>query len=218
MEVMHAVSHRRSIRRFKSTPLPREDIEKMVQAAALAPSGGNVQPWHFLAITNQGKRDEMISLIHNRGLAVLHPIHGENTPRFILPSLVFSTAPLVFAVLFIPFPLDKDPGFLAFQKNHTENKQQRLEKEKKNNMDAYGGFVNIQSVAAAIENLLLRACDLGYGSCWLRIPYYAKDDLEEFLQVSSPWELLALIPVGIPDQNPSPPPRKHIEEILTYLE
>jgi len=78
--------------------------------------------------------------------------------------------------------------------------------------------VSVQSVAAAIENLLLTACDLGYGSCWLRVPYYAKDHVEEFLEVEKPWEMLALIPVGIPDQNPLRPSRKPVEKILTYID
>ena len=49
----------RQITRFKPDPVPREAIEKIIEAATKAPSGGNTQPWHFIAITDT----ELISKI-----------------------------------------------------------------------------------------------------------------------------------------------------------
>lgn len=181
----------------------------MVYAASMAPSGGNVQPWHFSAITSPLHRDTMARIVHDEGTALSRRVLDEIVPHFLLSSLVFSTAPLVFAVSMTPFPLEEDACFSHFQKEH--NLQGR-------DIDRYGGFVNVQSVAAAIENLLLAAHELGYGSCWLRVPYYAKDKLEEFLAIRKPWELIALVPVGIPDQKPRMPPRKPVDEILTFVD
>ena len=209
MNLEDVIKGRRSIRRFKSGVVPKAHIEKMVYAASLAPSGGNFQPWHFLAITNHEKRDEMARIIHDEGCALFRSMQKEMVPRFVLPSLVFSGAPLIFAVLMTPFPLERDECFSAFRVK--KDLQGRL-------IDRYGGFVSVQGVAAAIQNLLLTAYDLGYGSCWLRIPYYAKDRLEVSLDVEKPWELLALIPVGVADHAPTPPPRKQVEDILTYVE
>ena len=75
------------------------------------------------------------------------------------------------------------------------------------------------SVAAAIEKLLLAAHPLGYGACWLRVPFMAKDELESLLEVRPPWELIALVPVGVPAPEASPPrrERKRLEEITTFL-
>ncbi|MBU7029948.1 MAG: nitroreductase family protein [Theionarchaea archaeon] len=209
MNLTEAIERRHSIRRFTADPVPHEDIEKMVCAASLAPSGGNYQPWHFLAIRNLDCRDGMVRIIHDECIAFFRRFYKEVPKRYILPSLVFSTAPLVFVVLVTPFPLEKDTCFSSFRKQKDLCGR---------NIDRYGGFVSVQSVAAAIENLLLTACDLGYGSCWLRVPYYAKDHVEEFLEVEKPWEMLALIPVGIPDQNPLRPSRKPVEKILTYID
>ncbi len=44
--------NRRTVRQFSSRPIPREIIERCVQAAATAPSGANLQPWHFVVVTD----------------------------------------------------------------------------------------------------------------------------------------------------------------------
>lgn len=209
MNILEAIEGRRSIRRFKTDPIPREDIEKMVYAASMAPSGGNMQPWHFLAINNSHCRDEIAHIIHDEGVAFFRNFFKHTPRKYILPSLVFSKAPLLFVVLIKSLSLERDPCFCAFQEKY--NIRDR-------DIDRYGGFVDVQSVAAAIQNLLLTAYDLGYGSCWLRVPYYSKNHLEEFLDVKKPWEILALIPVGLPDHNPSLPLRRPVEKVLTYID
>jgi len=47
MQVLQALSDRRSIRKFKTTPVSRDLIEQILTAGSLAPSGKNKQPWHF---------------------------------------------------------------------------------------------------------------------------------------------------------------------------
>lgn len=47
MEVIEAIRNRRSIRSFKPDPVPRKILEELLDACRWAPSGGNVQPWHF---------------------------------------------------------------------------------------------------------------------------------------------------------------------------
>jgi len=44
---------RRSIRRYKDTPIPREKILKILEAARIAPSASNKQPWHFIVVENK---------------------------------------------------------------------------------------------------------------------------------------------------------------------
>ena len=54
MGLFEAMFSQRQITRFKPDPVPREAIEKIIEAAIKAPSGGNTQPWHFAAITDPG--------------------------------------------------------------------------------------------------------------------------------------------------------------------
>jgi nitroreductase len=56
MDVFEAVQKRRSIRAYESTPVPREKLEKILEAARLAPSASNIQPWHFIVVTDSEKR------------------------------------------------------------------------------------------------------------------------------------------------------------------
>ncbi len=59
MELWEALRTRRSIRSFKSEPLKRERIEKVLDAARIAPSAANRQPWHFVVVTDAAKRESL---------------------------------------------------------------------------------------------------------------------------------------------------------------
>jgi len=50
MEIIDAIRSRRSIRSFKPDPVPRETLEELLDICRWAPSGGNVQPWHFAVL------------------------------------------------------------------------------------------------------------------------------------------------------------------------
>jgi nitroreductase len=50
MDFMDVVRKRRSIRRYKPDPVPHEVLNQVLEAARLAPSGGNRQPWHFIVV------------------------------------------------------------------------------------------------------------------------------------------------------------------------
>ena len=56
MDVFEAVQKRHSIRAYDSTPISNEKLKKILEAARLAPSAGNIQPWHFIIVTDAEKR------------------------------------------------------------------------------------------------------------------------------------------------------------------
>ena len=56
MDVFEAVQERRSIRAYQDKPVPREKLEKILEAGRLAPSARNCEPWHFIAVTDAEKR------------------------------------------------------------------------------------------------------------------------------------------------------------------
>jgi nitroreductase len=59
MDVFEAVQKRRSIRDYASTPIPKKKLRKILEAARLAPSASNIQPWHFIVVTNAEKRKKL---------------------------------------------------------------------------------------------------------------------------------------------------------------
>jgi hypothetical protein len=69
----------------------------------------------------------------------------------------------------------------------------------------------LQSVAAAIAQLLLAATALGYGGCWCTLPLeFAQKELEALLEVKPPWFLVAMLSIGVPTKVPRQPRRKNL--------
>ena len=75
---------------------------------------------------------------------------------------------------------------------------------------------DIQSVSAAIQNILLKAHDLGLGSLWICDILYIDKAVNQYLKTDMP--LLAAISIGYADESPKSRPRKTIEEVTTWYE
>ena len=56
MEVIEVIRNRRSVRSYTNKPVEREKIERMLEAARLAPSASNRQEWRFVVITDPQRR------------------------------------------------------------------------------------------------------------------------------------------------------------------
>ena len=56
MEVFEAIQKRKSARAYEPTQVPSEKLSKILEAARLAPSAGNVQPWRFIIVLDPQKR------------------------------------------------------------------------------------------------------------------------------------------------------------------
>lgn len=61
-ELLQLVQNRRSIRRFKPDPVPREDIEKIIEVARWAPSGFDTQPWEFVVLTEKKDKQAIVEI------------------------------------------------------------------------------------------------------------------------------------------------------------
>ena len=77
--------------------------------------------------------------------------------------------------------------------------------------------MEIQSSAAAVENLLLAATSLGLGSVWLGILYLIKDEILRFLDEPA-GEFMAVIPVGYAVKVGEGPKKRPLESITKYLD
>lgn len=62
MDAMEAITGRHSVRSFTGIPVPRATVERIVDAGRLAPTARNVQPWHFIAVTNAETRRALAAL------------------------------------------------------------------------------------------------------------------------------------------------------------
>jgi nitroreductase len=56
MDVFEAIQKRKSVRSYEQTPVPKDVLTKLLEAARMAPSAANIQPWHFIVVTDSQKR------------------------------------------------------------------------------------------------------------------------------------------------------------------
>lgn len=209
MELIEAIKKRRSIRKFKSDEIPKEDIYEIIRVATLAPSAHNKQMWRFIAISNKEVLKEMKRGIVKEIEEISSWPEVKEAETKIKGMRAYSTffvkAPLVFAVLVKPYHSMVDELL-------------KLEGLKKGQVELLHSHVEIQSVAAAVENLLLAATEKGYGTCWMCGPLIAAPALEKILQVEKPWKLMALVTMGIPNQELKPKLLKDIDEVLEFVD
>lgn len=59
MDALEAIRKRRSVREYTGDPIPREDLETIVDAGRLAATGSNRQPWDFIVVTDREMIDEL---------------------------------------------------------------------------------------------------------------------------------------------------------------
>jgi nitroreductase len=83
------------------------------------------------------------------------------------------------------------------------------------NTNQFGWTTEVHSVAAAIQNLLLKAHSLGLGTCWIGDIFYTYKAISEYF--GKPWKLLAGITLGWPSVSPGPRPRLSVDEVAEFL-
>jgi nitroreductase len=84
------------------------------------------------------------------------------------------------------------------------------------NTNQFGWATEVHSVAAAIQNLLLKAHALGLGTCWIGDIFYAYDAIMDYFK--KPWKLMAAITLGWPDMRPSPRLRLTVDEVAEFID
>lgn len=82
-------------------------------------------------------------------------------------------------------------------------------------VQTFGRKVELQSVAAAIQNMLLKAYSVGLGSLWIGDIYYAVDALT--MHLGKPWELVAAVTLGWPAATPAPRAKMTVEEVTEFV-
>ncbi len=191
MNTLEVIATRRSIRRFKDTPVPDELIEAVLMAGIQAPSGKNRQPWRFIVVTGE-RRAEMLRILRagiDRAKA-----QGEDPGSSEWTARVMEQAPVT---IFITNP-DGTPPWLE----HTIDQM-------------VDDVVDIQSVGAAIQTMLLAAVELGLGSLWICDVFYAYEELMDWLCEKG--ELIAAVSLGFPDESPAARGRKSIRELVRWM-
>ena len=187
MNALQAIAQRRSIRRFKDTPIPDEVMEKILTAAIQAPSGKNAQPWRFVVI-QEDERAEMVRIMRDAIERVRE--QGGDIGSSAWTANIMEQAPVTVFVFNVN--AENTPG-----REWTSN------------------VVDVQSIGAAIQNMLLAAWELGIGSLWICDVFYAYAELCEWLGETR--EMIAAVSLGYADESPAARPRKPIDEVTRWF-
>ena len=212
-EMAELIRGRRSIRSWLKKPVNEDMLLQAIELATWAPNGGNQQNWLFYVILNKNVINSIADAVQARAnyFAYLPEASqiGENLTRMLKRSDFFRNAPSIIAVATSPYksPLDQ---ILADRKK-TDPKVQE--------MSRWRSVANtrIQSVSSAIAYLLLVLHQMGLGAVWMTGTMQAKGDIEKIVNVPEGMDLVALIPVGYPAENPAPRERKPVKDVTHVI-
>ena len=200
MDVREAIQKRRSIRRFKTDPVSDDLIQQLLESARLAPSGSNTQPWRFIVIKDAETRQKLQTASYNQRHVGQAPViiaccadikaFGE-FPERIEELITAGALPAKTREVFVPSL--KKGGMSADIKWHL--------------LIAATGNTDI-----AIEHMVLQAVELGLGTCWVR--WFDDNKVKEILEIPKNIEIIALLPIGYPAEDPPQRPRFNLEKIV----
>jgi nitroreductase len=211
MDNLEFIYNRMSVRKFEEKEVPQEDLEKMIKAATYAPSAKNSQNWHFVVVTNKDKIMDMSKAVEDRAVEIVKgQEETEQAVKFmkmIKYYTVFKNAPAV--VLIYGTNYDAS-GYDVLKASGVSSKELHA---------LLKPSPGIQNCAAAMENLLLSASNMGYGGCWMTGPNFAAEKISKAIGFEKEgYELVCLTPIGTPVKSNHPqPPRKAIEEVTTFI-
>ncbi|QOX65686.1 oxidoreductase [Anoxybacterium hadale] len=202
MEFNEVIKLRRSIRKFKAEPIPDEYVNEILKAGRLAPSVSNIQSTRYLVIKNPEVKEKL----------------NEYTVPFV------KSAPVVIVCCAYKKAWnEQEKRFLelkeigAFKDFYEETKQQMeiLEKEGKvermANPEIFSYYL-WQHAAIAIDHMMLKAVDLGLGSCW--VGFVDREKVRELVNLDNDYDIIALLPIGYPSYNPAPRSRFSVDQLL----
>ncbi len=195
-ELAAIVRGRRSVRSFRPEPVPREVIEQAIAAAGWAPSPHGRQPWRFVVIESAERRYALAEAMASSWRTQLE-LDGQ-PPEVVQIRLDKSRQRLHEApVLIVPCL------YLADLDVYPDADRQEAER-----------IMAIQSLGAAIQNLLLTVFAAGLDAGWMCAPLFCPDLVRDHLGLEPELTPHAVIPVGYPAKDPVRRPRRPTSELI----
>lgn len=188
--LFNIIKNRRTVRKFKPTPIPKEHIMKILDAARFAPSAHNEQAWKFLVIQdreklNQLKKEALIWYLEKYKRKKKPAQKELDSIKELVKGLLENvlSAPVYVAVL-----VDTHS---KYPKEH------------------------IFCGTLAAENLFIAARALGYGTGFYTT-FFPGDKMKKFFNIPDQYKLICFTPIGVPEKWPETPPKKPLEEIVIF--
>jgi len=168
---------RRDVRRFRTDPIPKDDIDDLIKEACLAPSVGNCQPWRFVKVNDPKRRKSIRDSFERANDEALNDYHGERAKLYASLKLQ---------------GMDQAPVQLAVFADEETEAGMGLGRKTMPEMLDY-------SAVAAVQLLWLAARVKGIGVGWVSI--LEPDVVGKTLDVPDHWRLIAYLCIGYPEED-----------------
>lgn len=198
MELLTTIALRQSVRRFAPDRVPMHICAELLAAAALAPSPHGRQPWQFVVLETAEARETIISAMATEWRQQLaHDSHdaAQIETRVEASAQRIQSAPLLIMPCVDCAVLDTYPDD---NRQHTEY------------------LMAVQSIGCAIQNMLLRAVDLGYDAGWMCAPLFCPETVQVALTLPNTTIPQALITVGIAHAQPKRRAKRDFTKLTQY--
>ncbi|USH00754.1 nitroreductase family protein [Thermococcus argininiproducens] len=202
MELKEAISKRVSIRYYDNREVEEEKIKSLIEAAIRAPTASALENWLFVIYKSEQARKRIHEIMFESHIEYYQAQGLPEEKLEKLKSKILENG-MYKAPMYIGVFIDKRIGILK------DSRYSQLE------------FIwAIESAAGAIENLMLKAVELGLGTCYIGVTSFDKyqKELREMAGLEDNWYLVGLIPVGYPSEKIAPRRRrKSLDAIMRVV-
>ena len=196
-DIYEVMQTQRAVRRWTDQPVPDDAIERIIRAAAWAPSGSNLQPWGFVVIRDAARRELIAEAIRESFKQFAGRLPDPESIEDPTQRRMIRGAVDLFAN-FAAAPVLIIPCLVAAQS------------------PAPTGLLAGSSIYPSIQNLMLAARAEGLGTVLTTPQEGIMDTLRSELRIPEEALPVAMIPMGWPAVNFGPVTRKPLEEFLHW--
>jgi coenzyme F420-0:L-glutamate ligase / coenzyme F420-1:gamma-L-glutamate ligase len=189
---------RRSVRRFKTDPVPDSVLRDILHTATFAPSAHNRQPWRFVVLTDSQAKIHLSDAMAEEFQRDLE--QDQVPPEEIAKRVNRSRERITSAPVVVILCLD-----MSEMDEYPDTRRKKAEY-----------IIATQSAANAGMQLLLAAHAEGLAGVWVCSPMFAQETVQKALNISSKWEPQAMFLLGYPIETPALRERKPLEEIVIF--
>ncbi len=212
-ELAELIKSRRSVRAWQNTMVSEETLLQAIELATYAPNGGNQQNWRFYIILKPEVIKSIVDAFQSTSALMASwpeaAQFGDKIKDTIKKQNFLYSAPAMIAVATSQYQSSEDKLLELRGKIDPRAIQIR---EWRNTANS-----KIQSAASGVAYLLLILHQMGLGAVWMTGPTQSKGEIEKILKVPAGMDVVALIPVGYPAENPPLKARKPVKEVCEII-
>lgn len=188
--LLDTLKSRRTVRKFKPTPVPQDHLMKILDASRFAPTAGNQQPWIFLVIRDRSRLDSLkeASLSWVLEAAAKKRSYSPKEWASLRESLAKTLQDVLSAPVYVAVLTDSRSKYPAY---------------------------NVQDGSLAAGMLMIAARGLGYGTGFFT-SFFPEDRMKEFFRIPERYNLICFTPIGIPEEWPPNPAKKELAEVVVF--